>query len=68
MKKCLLNGRGTHAETMLNKFQVLKAKPYMGKIMLFQIKTILVNNLALFSTKVLKTMVLSMSLDKSFSP
>lgn len=27
-KNCLSNSKGTHAETVLNEFQILKAKPY----------------------------------------
>lgn len=63
---CLLNGKRTHAETAWNKFQVLSAKPYICKVMLFQIK--IINNLAMFTTKILKTIVLSRFLDLSFIP
>lgn len=68
MKNSLLNGKGTCAETMLNKFQVLKAKPYICKVMLFQIKTIIINYLAIFTTQILKRIVLSMFLDVNFTP
>lgn len=68
MKNGLLNGKGTQAETMLNKFQVAKAKLYICKVILFQIKTIIVNDLAIFTTKILKTIILSMFLDVNFTP
>lgn len=67
-KNCLLNGKGTHAEIVLNKFQALKAKPNICKVMLFQIKTVIIHNLAIFTTKILKTMVLSRFLDLNFIP
>lgn len=41
----------------VNKFQALKAKPDICKVILFQIKTVIINNLAIFTTKILKTMV-----------
>lgn len=40
-KSCLLNGKGTHVEIMLIKFQALKAKTYIGKVILIQIKMVI---------------------------